>query len=64
MARTVSISLKNKKRGGGVGGGGVWLAQGIFSTSKQGLNQLTSRNLRKMCYITKKPDKKNEKIFD
>lgn len=58
MARTVSISLKNKKGGGG------WLAQGIFSTSKQGLNQLTSRNLRKMCYITKKPDKKNEKIFD
>ena len=59
MARTVSISLKNKK-----GGGGGWLAQGIFSTSKQRLNQLTSRNLRKMCYITKKPDKKNEKIFD
>lgn len=32
--------------------------------SKQGLNQLTSRNLSKMCYITKKPDEKNEKIFD
>lgn len=59
MARTVSITLKNKK--GGVGG---WLAQGIFSMSKQGLNQLTSRNLSKMCYITKKPEEKIEKIFD
>lgn len=32
--------------------------------SKQGLNQLTSRNLSKMCYITKKPEEKIDKIFD
>ena len=58
MARTVSISLKNKKGGGG---GCGWHKEYF---RKQGLNQLTSRSLRKMCYITKKPDKKNEKIFD